>query len=71
MEVVMTDGVAELDLTVNEVIARYPATVAVFNRFEIDSCCGGAVPVRAAAERDGADVDAVVQALQAVMEASA
>jgi hypothetical protein len=27
--------------------------------------------VRAAAERDGADVDAVVQALQAVLEASA
>jgi iron-sulfur cluster repair protein YtfE (RIC family) len=67
----MTDGVAELDLTVNEVIALYPATVAVFNQFAIDSCCGGAVSVRAAAERDGADLAAVTAALLAAMEATA
>ncbi len=51
------------DLTVNEVIRLWPATVTVFNHFGIDACCGGAVPVRAAALRDGADPDAVAAAL--------
>jgi iron-sulfur cluster repair protein YtfE (RIC family) len=35
-------------LTVNEAIRRYPATVAVFNAFGIDACCGGAAPLAAA-----------------------
>ena len=34
---------------VNEVIRTHPATVEVFNRFGIDSCCGGAAPVGEAA----------------------
>ena len=51
------------DLTVNEAIRLWPATVAVFNHFGIDACCGGAVPVRAAALRDGADPDQVAAAL--------
>ena len=29
---------------VDELTARYPDTIAVFNRFGIDSCCGGGVP---------------------------
>ena len=51
------------DLTVNEAIRRWPATVAVFNHFGIDACCGGAAPVREAALRDGADPDQVAAAL--------
>ncbi len=43
------------DLTVNEVIRLWPATVGVFNDYGIDACCGGAVTVRVAALRDGAD----------------
>ncbi len=59
-------------LTVNALIARYPETVATFNAFGIDACCGGAVPVREAALRDGADPDDLVAALaQAVGEARA
>lgn len=56
-------GTDVMGLTVNEVVARYPATVTVFNEFMIDACCGGAAPVRAAAERDGADPVAVERAL--------
>ncbi len=51
------------DVTVNEAIRRWPATVAIFNAFGIDACCGGAVPVRDAAVRDGADADELVRAL--------
>jgi iron-sulfur cluster repair protein YtfE (RIC family) len=54
--------------TVNELVMRYPATIAVFNRFGIDSCCGGAVPIADAARRDGADVDALLAALREAME---
>jgi regulator of cell morphogenesis and NO signaling len=53
-------------LTVNEAIRRFPATVAVFNEFGIDACCGGAAPLAEAAERDGADPDALLDALRAV-----
>ena len=51
------------ELTVNELIRTLPATVQVFNAFGIDACCGGAVPIRQAAVRDGADPDALIEAL--------
>ena len=51
--------------TVNEVLQRHPGTVAVFNAFGIDACCGGASPLSEAARRDGADLDALVAALEA------
>lgn len=50
-------------MTVNEIIREHPSTVEVFNRFGIDACCGGAVPVREAALRDGADPAALRAAL--------
>ena len=53
--------------TVNDLIALHPATVAVFNAFGIDACCGGAVPVHEAALRDGADPDALLAALAEVV----
>lgn len=56
---------------VNDVLRRYPATVAVFNAFGIDACCGGAVPLAEAARRDEADLDALLDALRrAIAEAA-
>ena len=49
--------------TVNDVIARHPETVAIFNACGIDACCGGAVPIEEAARRDGAEPDALLAAL--------
>ena len=54
--------------TVNEIVAQYPETITVFNQFGIDSCCGGGVPVVNAARRDGADLDALLAALQEAIE---
>ena len=54
--------------TVNEIVAQYPDSITVFNQFGIDSCCGGAVPVTEAAQRDGADVDELLAALQEVID---
>lgn len=55
-------------MTVNEAIRLYPQTVAVFNAFNIDACCGGAATIEEAARRDGADPDALLAALRAVLE---
>ena len=52
------------EVTVNETIRRWPATVDVFNAFGIDACCGGASRLAEAAERDGADAAAMVEALR-------
>jgi iron-sulfur cluster repair protein YtfE (RIC family) len=58
-------------LTVNEAIRRFPATVAVFNDFGIDACCGGAAPLAEAAVRDGADPVALLNAVRAAAAAKA
>jgi len=64
------ENTSQIDIisTVNELVMRYPATIAVFNRFGIDSCCGGGVPIADAARRDGADVDALLAALREAVE---
>jgi iron-sulfur cluster repair protein YtfE (RIC family) len=43
------------DMTVNEVITKYPATVAVFSAHGIDSCCGGALPLAEVARKHRLD----------------
>lgn len=63
----------ELDcgLTVNDVVIRWPATIAVFNRFGIDTCCGGMVSVEDAARREGVEARSLCDALQAAVSAAA
>lgn len=50
--------------SVNEVIARFPSTIPVFNKFGLDTCCGGGAPISDAAHRDGADLDALLGELR-------
>ena len=50
--------------TVNDIVARYPSTLAVFNAFGIDSCCGGALAVSEAAARHGVPLNALRSALE-------
>jgi regulator of cell morphogenesis and NO signaling len=61
----------ELDCTssVHDLIQRHPATRAVFQRFGIDSCCGGAVSVEEAARRDSIDATRLCAELRAAAEA--
>ncbi len=55
-------------MAVNDAIRLHPETVAVFNDFGIDACCGGASPIAEAARRDGADLEQLLAALAAVLE---
>ena len=52
-----------MEMTVNDIIRLFPATMGVFTEFNIDSCCGGASSVKEAAERDGAPIDELMSAL--------
>lgn len=54
--------------TVNEILVKHPAAVSAFNAFGIDACCGGDASLAEAARRDGADVDALIAALDAIIE---
>jgi iron-sulfur cluster repair protein YtfE (RIC family) len=61
-------GVIDPTRQVNEVIRTHPETIAVFNRFGIDTCCGGAVSIQIAAARDGADLDELMAALSGAVQ---
>ena len=58
-------------LTINEIVAAHPETIPVFNRFGLDTCCGGGVCVDDAARRDGVDVNDLVSALNAALDGTA
>ena len=64
----MTDTIHfDPELTINEIVAAYPETISVFNRFGLDTCCGGGVCVDEAARRDGIDARPIVAALNDVL----
>lgn len=54
------------DLIINDCIKKYPDTIGVFNKFNIDSCCGGAVSIESAAKRDGANLEDLLKVLNEV-----
>lgn len=56
------------DMVINDVIKRYPETIAVFNKHRVDSCCGGGVSIEKTATRDGVDVESLLKALNSAIE---
>lgn len=56
------------DMSLNDVIRKYPTTIGVFNRFNIDSCCGGARSLRDMAAEDKVDLGVFIQALKEAAE---
>jgi iron-sulfur cluster repair protein YtfE (RIC family) len=58
------DIVITPDMTLNEVIRKYPSTMGVFNRFNVDSCCGGARTIRAMAAEDKVDIETFINSLK-------
>jgi regulator of cell morphogenesis and NO signaling len=60
----MANDVIDETITVDQMVARYPETMRVFNRYGLDTCCGGGAPIADAARRDGADLEELMQALR-------
>jgi iron-sulfur cluster repair protein YtfE (RIC family) len=52
------------DLTLNEVVLQWPDAVTVLTRYGMDTCCGGALPLREAAARHGVDLEVLLQELE-------
>ena len=52
---------------ISDVIEKHPTTVAVFNYFGIDACCGGYSTVGAAADNEFVDSESLVIALHAAV----
>ena len=53
---------------IDEIIRQYPATIPIFDRFGIHSCCGGHASLIEGAHRDAVDVEALLAALREVVE---
>lgn len=66
----MADNSIDTSVPVDQMVARHPETVPVFNRFGLDLCCGGGAPIAEAARRDGADLDELVHALRDALTAA-
>ena len=56
------------ELTINEIVARFPETIPIFDRFGLDTCCGGNVRVKEAAQRDGIEAAEVLAALRPALD---
>ena len=61
---IMTSPALDPRVSVKEVLARYPATLTVFQQFGIHLCCGSDASITEAALRDGAGADALMEALR-------
>ena len=49
--------------SLNAIITRYPEALPVFQRFGLDTCCGGSLSLRTAVQHHDLDLDTVVSAL--------
>jgi regulator of cell morphogenesis and NO signaling len=67
MQMATTELVLDCALSVNEIVARFPETIDVFNRFGLDMCCGGSRSVTESARQEGVDREALCEALHAAV----
>ncbi len=51
------------EMSINDVIKAWPATLPVFNTFGVDSCCGGARTLSQTATEGNIDLHAFLAAL--------
>lgn len=56
------------EMTVDEVLRKYPTTQKVFTRYGVDTCCGGYRKIKEGAKVSGADVDRLVADLAAAAQ---
>ncbi|MBI4667484.1 MAG: DUF542 domain-containing protein [Nitrospinae bacterium] len=61
------NAIAE-NMTINDVVNRYPETMKVFNRYKVDSCCGGAQSIKNAAELNGVNLSKLLDDLTAAVK---
>lgn len=66
-----TESKITKDMIVRDVATRWPQTVNVFAKHNVDFCCGGAHSIEQTAQARGCqDVDALVSDLNRAIQAS-
>ena len=63
---IKTDAAVTGDLTLNEIAATVPRALEVFDRYGLDSCCGGAKPLALVCEKHALDLAKVLSDIQSV-----
>ncbi|MDE2039768.1 MAG: DUF542 domain-containing protein [Elusimicrobia bacterium] len=58
------------DMTIRDVIERFPATRKVFFRHRLEACCGGAHSIAVAAVARGIDPDHLISEIRRAVEAA-
>lgn len=53
--------------SVNAVLRQSPASLEIFNRFGVDTCCGGGLPLAEAARAAGVPLGELLAALAPVL----
>lgn len=53
---------------VSDIVTAAPATIAVFQRHEIEFCCGGHVPLQTVCDHEGLDVERMIEELTAAIQ---
>lgn len=51
------------DMTINQVLKLYPSSIAVLNKFNLDSCCGGNRTLEQASKEDRAVLEELLSSL--------
>lgn len=51
------------EMTINEVVSKYPEALKVFSDFKVDSCCGGAESIATTAAVSNANIPELMEAL--------
>lgn len=57
------------DQTINAIVERHPQALPVLQRFGLDTCCGGALPLATAAQHHGLHLAELLAALNAAVAA--
>jgi len=55
------------EMTVNQVLKLYPATIGILNQFNIDSCCGGNRSLEQASKEDKAALEDLLSKLNSAI----
>lgn len=51
----------------NTIVANYPQTLPILQRFGLDTCCGGSIPLSTAAKHHGLDLAQLLTALRTAL----
>lgn len=54
------------EMTLNDIMLAVPRAVEVFNKYGLDSCCGGAKALALVCEKHGLDREALLRELRAL-----